>query len=32
MDVHGNGLLIEQERLPLSLKQRPEQFSLNKFR
>ncbi|KAL1131334.1 hypothetical protein AAG570_010952 [Ranatra chinensis] len=32
MDVHGNGCLIEQAMLPLAMKQRPEQFSITKFR
>lgn len=32
MDQNGGGLLIEQEKLYLSMNIPPEQFSFNKFR
>jgi exonuclease-1 len=32
MDVTGNGLLVEQERLHLAMGTRPETFSFDKFR
>ncbi|XP_014242809.1 exonuclease 1 isoform X1 [Cimex lectularius] len=32
MDLVGNGLLVEQEKIPLAMKQRPEQFTIDKFR
>lgn len=32
MDQNGSGILIEQEKLYLSLNIQPEQFNLDKFR
>lgn len=32
MDQNGGGILIEQEKLHLSMNMRPEQFNLDKFR
>lgn len=32
MDINGNGLLIENENLYLSMGERPENFSFDKFR
>lgn len=32
MDQNGNGILIEQEKLYLSMNMPPEKFSFNKFR
>lgn len=32
MDKNGNGLLIEQEKLYLSMNMKPQEFSLDKFR
>ncbi|XP_032680722.1 exonuclease 1 [Odontomachus brunneus] len=32
MDLNGNGVLIEQDRLHLAMDMRPEQFNMDKFR
>jgi exonuclease-1 len=32
MDVAGNGLLVERERLHLAMGTRPEKFSFDRFR
>ncbi|XP_074107167.1 exonuclease tos isoform X2 [Cotesia typhae] len=32
MDIHGNGVLVEQERLHLAMNLSPSQFDLDKFR
>lgn len=32
MDLNGNGVLIEQDRLHLATDIRPEQFDMDKFR
>lgn len=32
MDLNGNGVLIEQQKIPLAMKQHPNQFSMDKFR